>query len=204
VIHPVKILRAAGRVYAVGFKAASKFASRVLCLLALQVTLLTAGAYASCGPNSQPNYDDITDVQFARNGCHGFVHQASDMTCTVYWFYAGTVDAGHGSLSWWQPKPQGTYALAIPMASIQSLLQRYAFYKLNPGTVLMSDQRQAVLSVKRCGTVTRVMIYPRGQASEGPTLALFAALDTLITRAPRQFISEKVEPFAYTLLFEGQ
>ena len=84
------------------------------------------------------------------------------------------------------------------------MLRQHDFFKLNPKDASITDIRKSVLSVKHCGVVTRVMMYPEFGSIDKPTAVLFAAFDALVAGATKHRLTGKPEEFPYTAIFDGE
>ncbi len=77
------------------------------------------------------------------------------------------------------------------------------FYLLNPGEHLVTDIRESVVTVRRCGVVTRLMLYPLPEF-DAKVNKLFSDFDSLVEHSKKNKIDDSPEDFKYTLLFDGQ
>lgn len=176
--------------------------------LALGVVALPLPAMATCGTGQPPSYADISAVMFERRGCGGFpkTRPSKDLGCSQYWVFVTTWDtdddATYSQFDF--PGKTGTYKLGVTLSDARALLQQHDFFNLNPEDASATDIRQSVLTVKRCGVVMRIMMYPKFVTADKPTAALFSAFDALVTRAAKHRLSGKPRMFPYTPVFDGQ
>jgi hypothetical protein len=172
----------------------------MICLMASPV----AGS-AKCVSGQPPDYDDISAVLFQRNGCAPYIHDVMDLSCSSYWMYV----TNWGSRDWGGPQREvreysqfnvpgqiGTFSLNVNFKSIESILQRHKFFDLSPPYLMMSEQTDTVLTVKRCAVATRLMMYSRGPSMDKDTASLFADLDAFVANAEKTRISDKAQAFS--------
>jgi hypothetical protein len=176
--------------------------------MALGVLALPLQATATCGTGHPPSYADISAVMFERRGCGGFpkTQPSKDLRCSLYWVFITKWDtdddATYSQFNF--PGQTGTYKISLTLSDVRALLREHDFFNLNPEDASVTDIRQSVLSVKRCGVVTRVMMYPKFVSVDKPTAALFAAFDALIAGATKHRLSGKPAEFPYTAIFDGE
>lgn len=160
-----------------------------------------APALSMCGQGQQLSYSDISNVLFERQGCGGLKRaQPKSLSCSGYWIYLSSSGAVYAQ--WILSGSIGTYKSNVTLSQVEKVLAGHHFYDLNPRATYVTDVRQTVLTVKRCGVVTRVMIYPE-QAGERETRRLFAAIDALISKSRLTKINSSPEKFPYSAVFDG-
>jgi hypothetical protein len=180
--------------------------------LILCVTLVgSEPALAICKDGVAPDYNDISAVMFERrgDGCLGAApswlrdQKVTDFKCSNFWLFAGLSPKAlytQYNLS----GSQGTYNVAITLKQMVAVLRKHNFFMLSgldEGTVV-SDVRETVLTVRRCGVVTRLLMYPI--PSLDPSVgALFGDFDALVLSSKKVKTNSQPTAFPYNI-FEGQ
>ena len=171
----------------------------LIVLSALLFLFMTARGDADCGSVSEPSYKDISAVKFERAGCGSFIHRPSDFSCSAFWFYVGPGPERGADLFWYEPAPKGYYSVAISLKAVRGLLEAGQFFKLNPREISVTDMKPATLTVKYCGVVKRILLFPRGQEGESRAMRLFASFDNLIMRSKWDLLGERPTGFPYSV-----
>ncbi len=180
---------------------------RVILLMLLIISALSVAtpALGACVSGQPASYDDIVAVMFERRGCGGLIRPVKNppLRCSNYWLFFWNIDQGGTYSQYAARSNRGTYRLDTTLQQAIELLQRDDFFLLNPGEHLVSDIGETVVTVRRCGVVTRLMMYPLAEF-DPKVNALFADFDALVEHAKKEKTNNTPEDFRYTLLFEGQ
>ncbi|HET9392343.1 MAG TPA: hypothetical protein VFO29_02290 [Candidatus Rubrimentiphilum sp.] len=178
-----------------------------------------AAASAKCGSGLPPDYRDIQAVMFNQNGCGSTLHPLRRNAMTVSRFDCSSFYAVVWELSGPNGKQMqllndyvqydldgqiGTYKIEVSLSSVQELLRKDRFFGVAPMDLMPTDSSQAVISVKRCAVVTRVMIYNTNLPDliDPAAAKLFQDLRRMIEKAPKRFVSRTPRPFMQKLLFD--
>jgi hypothetical protein len=199
---------------------------RVALACTLLVVLTPVAASSKCGTGNTPRYSDIDAVMFTQNGCKGRILDASasrlprnianvsqswfapTFDCSTFWAFFrnnGRSDVPTTYSNFNLKKSVGLFNLSVSIDAARQLLSKDQFYDLDPGAFGITDTAWAVLSVARCGVITRIKTYNMGDKDEEQdpsTLRLFEDLRALIAGARKTMISSSPEDFAQTLLFD--
>ncbi len=172
-------------------------------LIALALLAGSAPALAMCNSSSPPDFNDITAIEFERNGC-GDIHPSDldtnpTLDCSHYWilFKKESPDAVYSQSS--DRPDRGTYSVNITLPEVVDLLRRLDFFNLNPADDFTTDITDTVLTVRRCGVVTRLMMFPNGQ--DAVTNELFTGIDGLLVNAKLTKTSSDPQTFGDGYLF---
>jgi hypothetical protein len=197
---------------------------RVALACALLAVFTPVAASAKCGTGNPLSYDDIDAVMFTQNGCKGRIQDAdvstlrspafpqgwfvSTFDCSTFWVFFWNNGLNNVATSYSQynlKNSVGLFDLSATLDDARALLRKDHFYELNPGNLIITDTAWAVLSVKRCGVLTRISAYNvRGLLVEQdlPTLSLFDDLRSLIAGAKKNRVSTAPRDFEETGLFD--
>lgn len=195
---------------------------RVALAWSLLVVLTPAAANSKCGTGNPLSYDDIDAVMFTQNGCKGTIQDTDVSTlrstafpqgwsvstfgCSTFWafFWNNGRDAVATSYSQYNLKNSvGLFDLSATLDDARATLRNDHFYDLNPASLMITDTARAVLSVRRCGVITRISAYNMpGPEQDGPTLGLFDDLRALIVGASKKRISSAPTDFQETGIFD--
>lgn len=175
---------------------------------ALVFAALPLTARATCGSGQPVAYGDISAVMFERRGCGGVpakLRRPKDLGCSLFWVFITKSDGGDDATYAQSDLPGqiGTFKLGLTLSDVRALLRKHEFFSLNPEDATATDIRQSVLTVKHCGVVTRIMMYPRFVHADKATATLFAAFDAIVTRAAKRRLSVRAKQFSATAIFDG-
>jgi hypothetical protein len=164
-----------------------------------------APARASCESGKTADYADIVSVMFERRGCGGLLPPQKNpaLHCSNYYVFFWNINQEATYSQYSLRSDRGTYHLETTLEQAVDTLRKDDFFLLNPGEHLVTDIRESVLTVRRCGVVTRLMMYPLPQF-DAKVNKLFADFDSIIEHAKKTKIDDNQEDFQYTLLFDGQ
>jgi hypothetical protein len=179
---------------------------------------------SKCGTGNVPSYSDINAVMFTQNGCKGTIQDAdlallnspqfprgrfvSAFDCSTFWalFWNNGRDNVPTTYSQYNLKNAvGLFDLSASLADARALLRKDRFYDLYPRNLMITDTARAVLSVRRCGVITRISAFntqESGGVQDAPTFRLFDAFRALITGADKTRVSSAPKDFEQTLLFD--
>jgi hypothetical protein len=213
----------------IGAPGAMPHRARTMTLKAMLVwTLLAAfapvAANAKCGTGNALSYGDIDAVMFTQNGCKSTIQDAdvsalrsparprrwyvSAFDCSTFWvlfWNNGREDVTTTYSQYNLKNAVGMFDLSATLDDARTLLDRDQFYDLNPDSLMITDTARAVLSVKRCGVITRIRSYNLPGSALGqdaPTVKLFDDFRALIAGASRERISSVPKDFELTGLFD--
>jgi hypothetical protein len=161
----------------------------MIALLAVTMAL-PARSSASCADGAEPDYADISAVGFERHGCGGFPARrfAKDLRCSLYalvvWPEGGVAEYDQVDLK----GAEGSYKIAITLATLQGLLKRYDFYRLAPGEHYITDINYTIIRVSRCGVTSVLAMFPI-RSFDPKVYQLFLEFDALVKRAPKVLVS---------------
>jgi hypothetical protein len=175
-------------------------------LIALALFMLSPSvSFAKCGTGNQPGYDDITAVMLtsryrASDGYRARWDGIKALRDSTYWAF------------FWDASPTrysqynlvggiGSYELSIKLSDAVRILQNNAFFELS-NRELGSDGPQLVLSVLRCSTVTRLIVYDDPLKQDAAVAKLFDDFAALIETSPKVQTSVVPAGFKETLLFD--
>jgi len=172
-------------------------------MIALAYLMLPTVAKAKCGSGQPPSYDDVSAVMLKQTGCDGTLHARAvrSFDCSYFWvlFWDGEpTEYSQYNL----PGQTGFYHLSKTISPVRNILRQDNFFSLSPPDVEVTDTAESVLSVKRCGVITRLQIYNSSRFVEPATARLFADLVRFVSQAPRIRSSAVPGAFKYTLLFD--
>ena len=180
---------------------------RRVCLLAILLALILwpCAALATCGTGNAPSYDDVTAVMLEQFGCDGTFRRKFPDTfeCSIFWanFWKGEPsDYSQARLS----GRNGYYYLKASVRQIRDILRKGDFFALSPPNIGAVDMAESILSVRRCGVVTKIQIFNDPHFSEPATKKLFDDLVQFVKRAPKTKISSKPREFRETLLYDDR
>jgi hypothetical protein len=206
---------------AVSFKTV---AARAALACVLSAALTPVAAYSRCGTGNVPSYSDVDAIMFTQNGCKGTIQDANVATlrnpqfprgwfvsafdCSTFWvlFWNNGRDNVPTTYSQYNLKNAvGLFDLSATPDDARALLEKDHFCDLNPHSLAITDTARAVLSVRRCGVITRISAFNTqgsGEMQDAPTLRLFDGFRALIAAASKKRISSAPKDFAQTLLFD--
>ena len=164
-----------------------------------------APALASCDSGKAADYGDIISVMFERRGCGGLHPSPKNpaLECSNYYLFFWNIEPGATYSQYSKRSDHGTYRLDTTLEQAVDVLRKDDFFLLNPGEQLVTDSRETVVTVKRCGVVTRLMMFPLPEF-DARVNKLFADFDSLVEHAKKKQIDDSPEDFKYTLLFDGE
>ncbi len=159
---------------------------------------------------------------FTQNGCKGRIQDAdvsalqsptfphgwfvSTFDCSTFWVFLWNNGRNNIATSYSQynlKNSVGLFSLSATLEDARALLRKDHFYELSPGNLIITDTAWAVLSVKRCGVVTRISAYNvQGVEQDLPTLSLFDDLRALVAGAKKDRLSTTPRDFEETGLFD--
>jgi hypothetical protein len=192
-------------------------AKRVSLIAALVFITASVPAVASakCDSTSPSSYDDIEAVMLAQNGCGGTVGSLSApapawrlktrFECSAYWVLFRESGGNRFPTEYSQfnlKQSVGTYHVSATLDDAREILRRHNFFSLSPPGGYIADAAQAVLSVRRCAVITRIVIFTGSGNSEASTAALFADLATLVETSSKVSISSAPKVFAESGIFD--
>lgn len=122
---------------------------------------------------------------------------------SAYWLFFWNIKPGATYSQSSQRLDHGTYHLNATLGKAIQILQKDQFYTLNPGEHLVTDMGETVVTVRRCGVVTRLMMFPLPEF-DSKVNKLFADFDALVEHSTKKKTDDYPEAFKYTGLFEGQ
>jgi hypothetical protein len=171
--------------------------------MAFAFATLPVAATAMCGTGQSPSYDDVSAVMFERQGCGGMnPHPPKDLSCSLYWVFITQWDSDGATYSQANlPEQMGTYKLDVTFPDVRALLRAHDFFSLNPEDHFITDISHSMLTVKRCGVVTRIMMYPPPTGTDEATATIFSAFDKLVARSKKHQLSGQPTPPPRTLFF---
>jgi len=177
----------------------------LLVLVFVTVASLYRPAFSACVSGQPASYSDIVAVMFARHGCGGLVRpKRFPLKCSSYYVFFWNINPTGTYTQYDAPSDsqsgRGTYKLDTTLQQAVNLLQKNDFFLLNPGEHQLSDISETVVTVRRCGVVTRLMMYPLAEF-DPKVNALFADFDALVQHAKKDKTSDTPEDFQYTGLF---
>ena len=172
-------------------------------LAAITVAAAPLTATAKCGFGLPPSYADISAVMLRQAGCDGTLHAkpVTSLNCSTFWalfWYGQPTEYAQYTL----PGKTGFYRLSKSVREVRNILQQDSFFSLSPPDLNVTDTAKSVLSVKRCGVITRIQIYNSPRFVDAATAMLFTDLVRFIEKAPAKKISSDPADFKYTLLFD--
>ncbi len=190
----------------------------------LLLAMVPVAVDSKCGTGNAPNYSDIDAVMFTQNGCKGTIQDAdlatlkspqfpqgrfvSAFDCSTFWalFWNNGRDNVPTTYSQYNLKNAvGLFDLSTSLDDARALLKKDRFYDLYPSNLMITDTARAVLSVKRCGVITRISVFniqETGGGQDAPTLRLFDGFRALIAGAAKKRVSSTPKDFEQTLLFD--
>jgi hypothetical protein len=180
---------------------------KCLVALVLMAAFVPVTAVAKCGTGNPPSYDDIEAVMLTQGGGMLRVEDPRFRSTTlddskfwVFWFGSPTEYSQYDL-----PGKIGTFHLATTISDARAVLRRDHFFSLSPrDNVEVTDTRITVLSVKRCGVITKMRQYGVPEADDAPTQVLFEDLRRLVKRSKAWMVSRKPTDFRYVLLFNPE
>jgi hypothetical protein len=175
-------------------------------VVALLILLWGSPALCACVSGQPASYDDVTAVMFERRACGGLSPPPKNppLRCSFYRLtFWGEDNGGAGMYTQYSQRPdRGTYKLDIGLARAIDLLREGQFFLLNPGERYVTDMSATVLTVRRCGVTTSLMMFPLPDF-DPKVNGLFADFDTLVERAHKIKLSSTPQDFQYRGVFEG-
>jgi len=164
-----------------------------------------APALGACVFGQPPSYDDVVAVLFERDFCGGLGGQPKDppLRCSGYYLFFWNIHPGATYSQWASRRDRGTYHIDAGLQQAIDVLRKDQFFLLSPGEHDVTDIRETKLTVRHCGVVTRLMMFPLSEF-DPKTNAIFADFDALVEHSKKEKISDTPQDFKYTLLFEGQ
>jgi hypothetical protein len=181
-------------------------------LTALLLGFSTAPALATCGTGNAPSYDDISAVLLAQNGCHSSVqdpaedrrlYPVTDVRCSTFWALFWELQRPIARYSQFNMQGSvGTFALSSTFADARAVLKRDDFFSLSPPDYIVTDSAELSLTVKRCGVVTKILLYDGSpRVLEPAALKAYKDLRALVFESQKTLISAKPSLFPYGGLF---
>lgn len=188
----------------------------------LLAVLMPIAANSKCGTGNPPSYDDIDAVMFTQNGCKGTIQDADVSTlrsptfpqgwsvstfgCSTFWAFFwnnGRNDVATSYSQYNLKNSVGLFDLSATLDDARATLKNDHFFVLNPASLMVTDTARAVLSVRRCGVITRISVYSTAvPEQDSPTLRLFDDLRALISGAGKKRISNAPKDFEETGIFD--
>jgi len=173
-----------------------------ICCVVCALLCAAGPARAACGSGT-PAYDDISAIMFERHGCGMPMpnHSKKELSCSVYWVFFSN-DAQKATYSQYSLAERGTFGIDASLDQAVAILRKHEFYLLNPREYNFTDTRETVLTVRHCGVITRLLMYPRVGLDDA-VFSLFRDIDTLVENSKKTKLSESPEDFKYGQVFEG-
>lgn len=178
---------------------------------ALAVVMFPEAAGAICGTGHPLSYDDIEAVLLTNDyrisdAYRDQTHPVDDLSSSTYWllFWESGPARFPTQYSQYTLKGSvGTYQISATLADARAILERDNFFKLSPKNyMLVTEQTFSVLTVLRCGVVTRVVMDNNPEFQEAATARLFSDFNRLIASSKQTKISNAPADFKQLRLFD--
>jgi len=121
----------------------------------------------------------------------------------MYWIFFWDNDPKVTYVQQTLPGERGTYEIDANLQQTRDVLRKQQFFLLNPGEHTITDRRETAVTVRRCGVITRLVMYPLTGLDDA-VYSLFADFDLLVKNAKKTKTSDTPEDFKHGLLFEGE
>lgn len=179
-------------------------AARAALVVVLTTMLLdVAPALGACVSGKPATYSDINAVMFQRTA-GGWVNPANPpLKGSAYWVFFWNIEPGATYSQFSKRSDRGTYHLTASLGEAIEILERDHFFTLNPGEHLVTDVGENVVTVRRCGVVTRLMMFDVPEF-DAKVNKLFSDFDLLVERSSKKKTDDDPEEFKYSLLFGVQ
>lgn len=178
--------------------------ARVISCVILIGTLFLAvtPSFGACVSGKPASYDDINAVMFERSAGTWGTPDNPQLKDSAYWVFFWNIEPGATYSQFSKRSDRGTYHLSATLGEAIQILERNHFFTLNPGEHLVTDVGENIVTVRRCGVVTRLMMFNLPDF-DAKVNKLFADFDGLVEHSKKTKTSTSPEDFKYTGLFEG-
>jgi hypothetical protein len=96
----------------------------------------------------------------------------------------------------------GTFTLSSTLADARAVLRRDDFFSLSPPDYVVTDSAELLLTVRRCGAVTKILLYDGSpRVLEPAAFKTYNDLRSLVFESQKTLISPKPSMFPYGGLF---